>query len=421
MSENLNEFNSDELQAPEWLNDDFFLKVLTNCENKTSKIILNNAKISPASMKGDHYASVMFRALLDYDLDGVAQTKSVIVKTIPETEGHKKEMLDKSNIFETEINMYNEALPRFEQILRDCGDNTVLKPSCLYSALEPKQVIVLEDLVASGYEVVRDRVLSEEEVKATYAKLAKWHAVSYKIGLEEPHYFDKIKGGIFTLSFSMDMPFLTDGIKYFVDMLKATPSLQEYLPYFEAIKPNLWEKCRASFAEYREAPQENGCYVLCHGDFHTKNAMFKYQNVSRELEDVMLLDFQVSYFGPLANDLIYSLYLLLDENLRLEFNTMLYYYYTVFKSTLIKIGFTGSLPTLEQIRQQYYRQRYFELFIVVTFLPIRFAFTDQGDRCENALTSDDFRRNMYYTKGYLKYLEEILPRYLHLGYFEDLV
>ncbi|XP_004518083.1 uncharacterized protein LOC101457352 [Ceratitis capitata] len=419
MSENLNEFNADELQAPEWLNDDFFLKVLTNCENKTNKIILNNAKISPASMKGDHYASVMFRALLDYDLDGVAQTKSVIVKTMPETEGHKKEMLGKSNIFETEINMYTDVIPRFEQILRDCGDNTVLGAPCLYSSLQPEQVIVFEDLVPSGYEVVRDRVLNETEVKAAYEKLAKWHAVSYKIGLEEPHYFDEFRRGIFTLSNIVDEPFITDGIINFVDMLKATPSLQEYLPYFEAMKPKLLDKCRASFAEYREAPQENACYALCHGDFHSKNMMFKYQSESRELKDVMLLDFQMSYFGPLVNDLIYSLYLLLDENLRLEFNTMLYYYYTVFKSTLIKIGYNGTLPTLMQLRLDYYRCKDFEIFLVVTFLPMWYAMNDKIDDIETVMTSGDFRRRLYYSKDYIKYLEQALPRYLHLGYLED--
>lgn len=48
----------------------------------------------------------------------------------------------------------------------------------------PKKVIVFEDLVSAGYEVVRDRTLNEKEVKAAYAMLAKWHAISYKINLE---------------------------------------------------------------------------------------------------------------------------------------------------------------------------------------------------------------------------------------------
>lgn len=127
MTGNSDDFNADELQTPEWMNTDFFLKVLKNCEQKTSKIEIVNVSISPASMKGDHYASVIFRALLEFQVNGVRKTKSVILKTMPESDGHKKEMLGKTDIFEKEINMYTKVLPRFEKILRDSGDNTVLK------------------------------------------------------------------------------------------------------------------------------------------------------------------------------------------------------------------------------------------------------------------------------------------------------
>ncbi|XP_036233224.1 uncharacterized protein [Bactrocera oleae] len=418
MTGNSDDFNADELQTPEWMNTDFFLKVLKNCEQKTSKIEIVNVSISPASMKGDHYASVIFRALLEFQVNGVRKTKSVILKTMPESDGHKKEMLGKTDIFEKEINMYTKVLPRFEKILRDSGDNTVLKVPCLYSALMPKKVIVFEDLVSAGYEVVRDRTLNEKEVKAAYAMLAKWHAISYKINLEEPQYFDEFQRGVFNMSNIANEPFMTSGIINFVDLLRKTPSLHAYLPYFEQLKPKLLESCRESYAEYRESPKEGACYVLSHGDFHGKNMMFKHQNESDEMVNVMLLDFQICYVGPNVNDLIYSIYCLLDENLRLDFPALLYYYYTIFKDTLANIGFKGTSPTLMQIRHQYMRHKNLELFLLVTFLPLWYALNEKADM-EDMMTSDEYRRSLYNSKDYIKYLEHVLPRYLHLGYLEE--
>ncbi|XP_053958485.1 uncharacterized protein LOC128863379 [Anastrepha ludens] len=418
MSSNTEDFNADELQAPEWMNDDFFLKVLTSCEGKGTKIKVRSAKISPASMKGDHYASVIFRAQLDYELEGVHKSKSLIMKTMPENDGHKNEMLGKTDIFEKEIIMYTEVLPRFEKILRAVGDDTVLKAPCLYHALKPKKIIVFEDLVPKGYEVVRGRPLNVDEVKAAYAKLAKWHAISYKINLEEPHYFDKFERGLLSMSNIAEERFVTDGITNFVNMLRQTPSLHEYLPYFEALEPKLLEKCRASFVEFREAPQPNSQYVLCHGDFHSKNMMFKHNKETGALVDVLLLDFQIGYVGPIVHDLIYSLYCILDANLRLQFPAFLYSYFTNFIDTLKKIGFKGPLPTITQLHAQHRRHKCFEFFLLTTFLPMWFALEEKTE-VEAMLTSEEFRRNMYKLKGYVEYLEEHLPRFLHLGYFDD--
>lgn len=51
----------------------------------------------------------------------------------------------------------------------------------LYHALSPHKLIVFEDIVPLGYNVLRGRFANEEEVKAAYAKIAKWHAISHKI------------------------------------------------------------------------------------------------------------------------------------------------------------------------------------------------------------------------------------------------
>ncbi|KAH8283950.1 hypothetical protein KR054_005622, partial [Drosophila jambulina] len=179
MSENLDteQFNADELQPPEWLNSEFITEVLTKYE-KVPELKVTDLKITPASAQGDHYASVMFRATAEYTTPKGQFSKPLIIKTMPEQEGHKKDMLSDSHIFTTEIGTYSTALPEFERILRAAGDNTKLYVPCLYHSLEPRQVMIFEDLVPQGYSVIRNRPVTEEELKKVYAKLAKWHAVS---------------------------------------------------------------------------------------------------------------------------------------------------------------------------------------------------------------------------------------------------
>lgn len=79
-------------------------------------------------MKGDHYASIMFRCKVSYNCNNTKEIKekSLILKTLPTEDGPKRDMLKESSLFETEISMYTEALPKIEKILTECGEPTKL-------------------------------------------------------------------------------------------------------------------------------------------------------------------------------------------------------------------------------------------------------------------------------------------------------
>lgn len=144
-------YNGDELVAPSWIDRGFLEKVLTtygkggqvevtqrknfvNCLICIN-IFLTNFKIikydmSPACMKGDHYGSIMFRCKVEYSFAGndTIATKSLIIKTLPVEHNKKRELLQEAGLFETEIRMYAETLPKIEQILAKCGEPTKLAP-----------------------------------------------------------------------------------------------------------------------------------------------------------------------------------------------------------------------------------------------------------------------------------------------------
>ncbi|XP_018784234.1 PREDICTED: uncharacterized protein LOC108965995 [Bactrocera latifrons] len=415
---NSQSYNADELEAPAWLNDEFFIKVLRNFETDAKELQLLKTVLSPATLKGDHYASVMFRAVVEYECDGGQKTKKMIMKTMPSVDGHKKDMFGDSTIFEIEIDMYTRVIPRFEQILRDIGDDTVLKAPILFHELSPRKIIIFEDIVPLGYEVLRGRYANSDEIKQAYHKLAKWHAISYKINLEEPKYFENYRQGLLSMPKIEENEFMSQGADLLIRQLQTMPTMQNYIPLVESVREKIFKGAIASFREYFDAPKDDGLYVLCHGDFHSKNMMFKHDPSSGKLLDVMLLDYQLSYVGPMINDLIYSFYMLLNSEQRENFPQWLYFYYTEFKETLQKIGFEGRIPNLVQLIEQRTQQKYFELFLLTTFLPAWIAFHKGDTGPDELMSCPDTRKGIYAGQEFLEELEKRLTKYLHLGYFE---
>lgn len=401
------QYNPDELEALEWLNTEFFTEILIQYEN-APELSVNDLKISPASVQGDHFASVMFRAAVKYTTLKGTFAKSLIIKTMPEHGGEKKQMLDDSHIFHTEIAIYTKVLPIFEAVLRKVGDKTRLHVPCIYHSLEPRQVMVFDDLVPQGYQVIRDRSATIDEIYAALEKLAKWHAVSQKLLKEQPELFDKLQYNLSTLPNFLRKSFLTNALPNFIYMLNEVESLQKYKQYFDRMRGNLIQKWADSLGEYHKNPRENSFYVLCHGDFHIRNLMFKENSC-------MFLDFQLPHVGPLVNDFLYAMYMLFGPEERgRRRDELITYYLKTFGDTLQKIDSSTKAPSFEEFQSQLIDNKYNEFMLLTTFLPIQIAFR------KNAL--DPFRRrtNMYSDCNYQEEVEYLLDRMLHCGYFKEL-
>lgn len=82
-----------------------------------------NYEIKPGSKAGDHYASIMFKIIATYGTKGkIVVERRFILKTMPEAEGQKKELLESMPVFKNEIQMYTETLPAMEKILVENGE-----------------------------------------------------------------------------------------------------------------------------------------------------------------------------------------------------------------------------------------------------------------------------------------------------------
>ncbi|KAM7361866.1 uncharacterized protein ACRADG_012730 [Cochliomyia hominivorax] len=419
-------YNEDELIPPAWINKEFFEKVLQQYENNES-IKLIKLDLTPASMKGDHYASVMFRCKISYICDSSSdpQQKSFILKTLPLEDCAKRDMLKESNLFETEISMYNEVLPKIEKILAECGEPTKLSAGLIYHALEPHKVIIFEDLCESGYKIFRERDLNENEVKLIYNKIAKLHAVSYMLAhSENSECVTKFKEGIFSTSTILAMDVMIQGIFSFINMLeKHEKEFHQYLDKFKTLQPDIKESCKNLYNAYKLNRSDGEIFVLNHGDFHMKNLMFKL-NSNQQIEDVIMVDYQISCYAPSNVDMVYSQYMILSPDLRLRRNELMHYYFEEFTRILKRINFQGKMPHYSDFQITGLKYKHYSIFLLTTLLPLAIAVWNLPPEklrhidANKYLESSELAATTYEHPKYIDELRNLLPSLLVEGYLD---
>ncbi|XP_073819399.1 uncharacterized protein [Musca autumnalis] len=421
-------YNEDELTAPAWIDQDFIKMVLSKHE-KVENVEILNYEMSPASMKGDHYASIMFRCKVEYRLSNAVDIikRSLILKTLPVEEDNKKrEFLMDLKLFETEIKMYSETLPRFETILAECGEPTKLSASLFYHALEPHKILIMEDLCELGYNTVRGRYLTEEELQMVYTKLAKIHAVSYLLGHSEKDHDSvaQYQDGILTISTPLMKDLMTYGMKHFMALLTSRDEFAIYVDKVKGIFDEMETASKELFNVYKMYGDKGGdIFVLNHGDFHMRNMMFKF-NTEECIEDMMMVDYQFSCYAPSCIDLIYSQFMLMSPELRMQRHRLMRFYFGEFVRILQKLNFNGKLPKYSQFQQSTLKYRHFVMFCFGIFLPLVLGFlakpAEDLKDIDTAKLSENPDQNayLYMVPEVVEEVRNFMPLLLNEGYLD---
>ncbi|XP_011197124.1 uncharacterized protein LOC105221674 [Zeugodacus cucurbitae] len=403
--------------VPEWINEDFFKRILEKCESESVKI--HKLMLSSGTGKTDNYSSVLFRATIHYSLHpqpAQEKLRSFVMKTEPFVEGVKKDNLNKIPLFQTEVQMYMNVLPKIEAKLREFGDETVLAPKIVCFSLKAPSYIVFEDLAVEGYSPINNGSCSLAEIKLALKKLAKIHAISFQMAQTDRHElatFDKTYFNTIDIS---NFPMLRDGIKLMKELISDQPDLQKYLPHFEKAELFLIPK----MLDLLNAPRNgkrSGIQVLNHGDFHKKNLMVKY--VDNKLAELMLLDYQVSIFGSPAIDLYYAFTMMYTPSMRMEYvDELLNHYVQNFQDTLHSVQYKGHIPTVNEFKAEMHDYRHWGLYLISSLFCLSYAIME-GIEMNEIIESEAARRELFANLKILDELRVLLPRFLSLGYFEE--
>ncbi|XP_055377041.1 uncharacterized protein LOC129609161 [Condylostylus longicornis] len=413
-------YNEDELVPPTWINGEFFETVLKTAKKGDIEKIINY-NISPATLKGDHFASIMFRGVVQYlDKSNTKQEISLIIKTMPEIEGNKKDILSDSTIFEVEIDMFRDVIPKFEEMLKSVGDNTKLSANMLYYSLSPHKVIVLQDLTKLGYTTIGQRMCTLDEIRMALGKLAKWHACSYILNQEINGGLEKFISGTFNMPGVDKNECFTKGTERLANLARETPKLQKYADKLDQVKHLVLPKCCEIYDMCKTKGHIN---VLSHGDFHAKNLMFRINPKTQLSEEVLLIDFQFCVWGSMALDILYFIYMAIDFQLREKvYDEMIYEFFCKFRETLKLLNYKGKLPKFSDLQKDLLLIRRSEIYIASTFLPFMVSFIENPETGpEDIVNSVDKQYELYKLQGYIDTIQPTLERFLNRGYFDNLL
>lgn len=174
-----NEYSSDELNPPTWLNKAFFELALRKFK-KDDTITVDELVLRPGTKPGEHYSSIMFRAEVMFSsqgTDGCSVNIKLILKTVPIEEGHKMDLLKESTLFKTEMRVYKEILPEMQRLLASINDTTTIAPTCVYQSNEPAPVIIFIDEAPNGFTSYKT-ALTYDQSQVLIERIAKFHACS---------------------------------------------------------------------------------------------------------------------------------------------------------------------------------------------------------------------------------------------------
>lgn len=330
----------------ESVDDSFFKNIIEKkLEIKPEDFKLNLVLFSPATSKNENFVASVYRLKIKLNRKDRLESIDVIVKVLlSESEGLKS-----LSLFPRERVVYRNVLRAFEAIWVERGDKSVqFAPLSFNIKTKPYEVIVLDDLQSSGYKnLKRPNGMNFQEAKIVLSKLAKFHASSVLHSklineLEESESLllsrkssivmkqsDPLVAGIVTM------------LKTFGEALVGYGDCWQYLA-----KIAKWDitKFVTAFVDVAE-PMRSGFQVLNHGDLWMNNIMF-----NQDETDIMLIDFQLSYLGSPAGDLLYFLISSVNDGCVVEkFDELVEFYHQELLRSLEVLGYSGDVPTLEEI------------------------------------------------------------------------
>ncbi|XP_059621219.1 uncharacterized protein LOC132264900 [Phlebotomus argentipes] len=407
------QYNKDEVNPPEFLNEQYFENALRKAENDKA-LKITNLQLLPGTKPGDHFASIMFKAIISYTSKGKeVNSRSLIVKTMPIEDGIKMTMLQEMPFFKTEISMYTEILPEMKRIMESIGDYEEMFPKLVYCGTEPP-TLIFEDITKHGY-AMHNGFYDFENAMKVVKKLAKFHALSYYMNDNKYSYkfdFTQFKT-IMTEQMFEKFKIFFEGFEYIKDEVASWPGYESFAEKLSGQSKNFFHTLLKVY-EPNDEPELN---VLCHGDFHIRNMMFIEKDAN--IDKTMFLDFQICFWGSPLIDLFYVLYSIGSTECRNRREEVLTIYHNFFSDYLKQLGCLRKPPTLLQLNIEMLKKGTMEVLWGICFYPffcLDFTKVDMDTVVNpDEQNKENMKELMYKNKEYLAVVKEVLPYMVYKG------
>lgn len=429
------------MATPNWLTQDYIEEVL-KIHHKDVSLKINNLDIQPAFGKGENYGGVMTKVKVGYTRsdNSIAAEKCLLVKNSYEDDEFAKAKMEPYDIFNREMSIYDQVLPKLNELLLEINDSDQLFANVLYTDYK-RQALIFEDLSYEGF-MMADRIerLDLDHILLILRKLAKMHATSAVLNEREPGCLEHYDRGFFNKYTDTYKTYFVQTFMACARYLEKQPDTQYYARKIFAMEPYYMGLGRRCFE-----PTPGHVNVLTHGDVWTNNVMFKYDHVTQKPIDVILIDFQYSFWGSPTLDLHHFFNTSMKEPLRRAHQDKLFqYFHYWFTDTLRKLNYNSNpIPSLKVFNLHAEQKRFFgkfefELLSIVlcriwtlAFLALHSGVViqpvmlnqDPTDADYNALMGVDeraihFKNRLYNNPIIQENLKYLLPFFDHKGLLE---
>ncbi|KDR21496.1 hypothetical protein L798_02960 [Zootermopsis nevadensis] len=243
--------------------------------------------------------------------------------------------------------------------------------------------------------------------------LAKFHAASVVLHEEDPDSMKEYGVSVFTEPCVYDnwKNFCCGMTKTLVEELKTWP--EEWHKY--ATKLHGMQDSLIDLVGETTRRNENGLNVLVHGDFWLNNIMFK-----RHSNSIRFLDFQLTIFASPAIDLHLFICSSLTHDVRMHHvDTLLQEYHSTLCNTLIALGYTQPLITLEELHEEFDRKVMYGVWSTICAAPCMLSRPDCGFELDDALERGVTPGPTMFTDDYKKVVKWMLPVLERQGAFDE--
>lgn len=214
--------------------------------------------------------------------------------------------------------------------------------------------------------------------------------------------------------------FLRKMIKNFllaeIEFCKKQPGLEKLVEKLTNIEDTFFDRISATCVR-----AEDDFNVILHGDLWSNNIMFKYDD-NGDIEDTVLVDFQMCNYGPPALDLTYCLYTSSDNDIsELDWDMLVQYYYDELRTMLKKLNYSKKILSLMEFNAQIIMRGMYASSIGIICEAGRIMENVGEDGAANFIVDDaaEYRLNMLLNPQVVPKIVKLLKYFDRKGYYDS--
>ncbi|XP_015190308.1 PREDICTED: uncharacterized protein LOC107073906 [Polistes dominula] len=401
-------------ETQSWLNLQFVENILKKSENDDSIRVIDIFS-KPATSKGDNYTSDMYRLSVEISCKQggqreITKKKSLIVKVAPSGDTLKSDLIEKSQIFDTEMSMMMNLLKKMNDLV---GPAHILGARVFYIQKEYPVFLVIEDLAPLGFRMA-DRQAGLDLAHSLLAMrgLARFHASSLAVCEKEPNHKTIYTKGIYYSGHPPELTcFFSLGTKSLAAQVKNWPNFEKYAEKIDKLSDKIYsETCKVIKC------RDDEFNVINHGDFWVNNMMFRY-NDERKPIDHIFVDFQMCTYTSPALDLQYFLSTSPNDDVyENKKDTLINEYYTTLCNTMKQLNCKTQPPSMEKLQKQIKDYEIVAMISSFAILPLVLIDKKEAKDLNEIMSTDgSYDDTAYKTDIYRKVISKRIPYYDQLG------